>query len=100
MFGAEGRLPLERTEEAQNGRYLHQELQSGADDRTYGEGDGDWIVRSESDVRVGGAWTIHFGPSAEELYRHHHVYEEIERPSRLLLSTTEGRITSPDFDST
>lgn len=58
----------------------------------YGTDDPDWIVRSESDVRVGGHWTILFGPSAEELYQHHHVYRTIDRPRFLLLSTTETRL--------
>lgn len=37
----------------------------------YGQDDRGWIVRSESDVRVGGDWTILFGPSPKQLYRHH-----------------------------
>jgi uncharacterized protein YndB with AHSA1/START domain len=49
-------------------------------------------VQSESDVRIGGAWAIAFGPSPESLYRHRHVFEVIDRPRRLLLSTTETRL--------
>jgi hypothetical protein len=41
----------------------------------YGQDDPGWIVRSECDLRVGGAWTVAFGPSPTELYRHHHVFE-------------------------
>jgi uncharacterized protein YndB with AHSA1/START domain len=51
-----------------------------------------WVVHSESDVRVGGAWTIAFGPSPQRLYRHHHVFEVIERPRRIVLDTTETRL--------
>ena len=58
----------------------------------YGQDDRGWVVRSESDVRVGGDWTILFGPSPEQLYRHHHVFRAIERPRYLLLSTTETRL--------
>jgi uncharacterized protein YndB with AHSA1/START domain len=58
----------------------------------YGEDDAGWIVRSESEVRVGGAWTIRFGPSPEQLYRHRHVFVAIDRPRSLLLSTTETRL--------
>jgi uncharacterized protein YndB with AHSA1/START domain len=58
----------------------------------YSEDDRGWMVRSESDVRVGGAWTIHFGPSPERLYRHRHVYLVIDRPRCLKLSTTETRL--------
>ena len=51
-----------------------------------------WIVRSESDVRIGGLWTIAFGQSPERLYRHDHVFDVIDRPRRLLLQTTETRL--------
>jgi uncharacterized protein YndB with AHSA1/START domain len=58
----------------------------------YGEPDDEWIVRSESDVRVGGAWTILFGPSPERLYRHRPVFRAIDRPQGIVLSTTETRL--------
>jgi uncharacterized protein YndB with AHSA1/START domain len=58
----------------------------------YGQDDPGWIVRSQSDLRVGGVWTVDFGPSPGELYRHRHVFESIERPHRLLLACTETRL--------
>jgi uncharacterized protein YndB with AHSA1/START domain len=58
----------------------------------YGKDDPGWIVRSESEVRIGGAWTVSFGTSPERLYRHRHVFEVIDRPRRLRLSTTEVRL--------
>jgi uncharacterized protein YndB with AHSA1/START domain len=58
----------------------------------YGLDDPGWIVQSESEVRIGGSWTVAFGPSPERLYRHRHVFEVIDRPRRLLLSTTEMRL--------
>jgi uncharacterized protein YndB with AHSA1/START domain len=58
----------------------------------YGQDDAGWIVRCESEVRVGGVWTVVFGPSPERLYRHRHVFEIVDRPRRLLLSTTETRL--------
>jgi uncharacterized protein YndB with AHSA1/START domain len=58
----------------------------------YGQDDPAWIVRSECDLRVGGVWTIDFGPSPRELYRHRHVIEAIERPHRLALICTETRL--------
>jgi uncharacterized protein YndB with AHSA1/START domain len=58
----------------------------------YGQDDPGWIVRSRCDLRVGGAWTVDFGPSPGELYRHRHVFEVIDRPGRLLASTTETRL--------
>jgi uncharacterized protein YndB with AHSA1/START domain len=58
----------------------------------YGQDDPGWIVRSQCDMRVGGAWTVDFGPSPGELYRHRHVFEVIDRPRRLVASTTETRL--------
>jgi hypothetical protein len=29
-----------------------------------------WTVESECDLRVGGVWTVTFGPSRDEFYRH------------------------------
>jgi uncharacterized protein YndB with AHSA1/START domain len=55
-----------------------------------------WIVDSECDLRVGGVWTATFGPSRDELYRHDHVFQVIDRPNRLLVDTTESR---PDGSS-
>jgi uncharacterized protein YndB with AHSA1/START domain len=59
----------------------------------YGQDDPGWIVRSQCDLRVGGVWTVDFGPSRDELYRHRHVFEVIDRARRLLLSTTETRLS-------
>jgi uncharacterized protein YndB with AHSA1/START domain len=58
----------------------------------YGRDDPGWIVRSRCELFVGGAWTVDFGPSSRELYRHRHIFDVIERPRRLLLSTTETRL--------
>jgi uncharacterized protein YndB with AHSA1/START domain len=65
---------------------------AGGQEAFYGSDDSGWVVRSVSDVRVGGAWTITFGPSRTRLYRHHHVFEVIERPRRIVLATTETRL--------
>jgi uncharacterized protein YndB with AHSA1/START domain len=63
----------------------------------YGQDDPGWIVRSQGDMRVGSAWTVDFGPSPGELYRHRHVFEVIDRPRRLLASTTETRLDGSTF---
>lgn len=63
----------------------------------YGQDDPGWIVRSESEVRVGGSWTIDFGPAPDKLYRHRHEFKIIDRPRRLLLSTTETRLDDSAF---
>ena len=58
----------------------------------YGNDAPGWVIRNQADVRVGGVWTVDFGPSPDEVYRHRHVFEAIERPHRLLLATTETRL--------
>jgi uncharacterized protein YndB with AHSA1/START domain len=50
-----------------------------------------WSVQSECDLRVGGLWTVTFWPSRDELYRHDHIFRVIDRPSRLVVDTTESR---------
>jgi uncharacterized protein YndB with AHSA1/START domain len=59
-------------------------------------GEPGWMVESECDLRVGGAWTVTFGPSPDELYRHDHVFRVIDRPGRLVVDTIESR---PDGSS-
>jgi uncharacterized protein YndB with AHSA1/START domain len=54
-------------------------------------GEPGWTVESRCDLRVGGAWTVTFGSSPDEVYRHDHVFRVIDRPSRLVLDTTERR---------
>jgi uncharacterized protein YndB with AHSA1/START domain len=63
----------------------------------YGQDDPGWIVQSQCDLRVGGVWTVAFGPSRRELYWHRHVFEAIERPHRLLLAFTETRLDGSSF---
>jgi uncharacterized protein YndB with AHSA1/START domain len=57
----------------------------------YGDDEPGWIVESECELRVGGVWSVTFGYSREELHRHDHVFRVIDRPSRLVLATTESR---------
>jgi uncharacterized protein YndB with AHSA1/START domain len=66
----------------------------------YGQDDPDWILESDCDPRVGGVWTVTFGPSRNRLYRHRHVFEVIDRPRRLVLATTESRPDGSSFDLT
>ena len=67
--------------------------QPGGQEAFYGTDDPGWIVESDCDLRVDGVWTIAFGRSRSELYRHAHVFRLIERPHRLLLDTTEADST-------
>lgn len=64
---------------------------TGGQEAFYGQDDPGWIVESECDLRVGGVWTVTFGPTRSQLHRHRHVYEVIDRPRRLVLATTEFR---------
>jgi uncharacterized protein YndB with AHSA1/START domain len=51
------------------------------------------------ELRVGGVWTVEFGPSQEQIYRHRHVFEAIDRPRRVLLRTTETRLDGSSFET-
>jgi uncharacterized protein YndB with AHSA1/START domain len=72
--------------------------QPGGQEAFYGTDDPDWIVESECDFRVGGVWTVAFGPYPGELYRHTHVFRVIERPRRLLVDTTETRLDGSSLE--
>jgi uncharacterized protein YndB with AHSA1/START domain len=53
----------------------------------------DSVVESECDLRIGGRWTIRFGPAGAEPAVESNVFEEIERPRLLAFSST---MTLPD----
>jgi uncharacterized protein YndB with AHSA1/START domain len=65
----------------------------------YGRDTPGWIVESECDLRVGGVWSIAFGPSRAELYHHRHVFEAIERPRLILIASTETRLDGSSFET-
>jgi uncharacterized protein YndB with AHSA1/START domain len=73
---------------------------SGGQLAFYGTDDPGWIVRSQCDLRVGGLWTVTFGPSPDHLYHHRNVFEVIDRPRRIVLATTERRPDRPSFEFT
>jgi uncharacterized protein YndB with AHSA1/START domain len=54
-------------------------------------GEPGWSVESDCDLRIGGLWTVTFGRSRDEVYRHDHIFRVIDRPRRLVLDTTESR---------
>jgi uncharacterized protein YndB with AHSA1/START domain len=64
----------------------------------YGTDDPGWIVESRCDLRVGGLWTVTFGPSPDRLYHHRNVFEVIDRPRRIVLATTELHLDRPSLD--
>jgi uncharacterized protein YndB with AHSA1/START domain len=47
-----------------------------------------WIVESEIDLRVGGTWTIEFGPSSDDLFREVAVFTDVDRPRRIAYDLT------------
>jgi uncharacterized protein YndB with AHSA1/START domain len=64
---------------------------TGEDGQEAFYGEPGWTVESECDLRIGGLWTVTFWPSRDEVYRHDHIFRVIDRPSRLVLGTTERR---------
>lgn len=56
----------------------------------------DWIVESECDLRVGGRWTIAFGPPGSEPARETNFFEQVDRPHLLVYAST---MTLPDGSS-
>jgi uncharacterized protein YndB with AHSA1/START domain len=69
---------------------------TGQDGQEVFYGEPGWSVESECDLRVGGMWTVTFWASHDDVYRHEHVFRVIDRPSRLVVDTTESR---PDGSS-
>jgi uncharacterized protein YndB with AHSA1/START domain len=61
----------------------------------------DWRVESELDLRVGGTWTTVFGKTGEEPFRETNVFTEVDRPRRLVYSSTmfQGKYGG-SFDTT
>jgi uncharacterized protein YndB with AHSA1/START domain len=56
----------------------------------------DWVVESECDLRVGGHWRITFGPPGSPPARETSVFQLIDRPRRLVYSST---MAMPDGSS-
>jgi uncharacterized protein YndB with AHSA1/START domain len=56
----------------------------------------DWIVEAECDLRVGGRWTIAFGPPGGVPARESNQFEVVDRPRRLVYAST---MTMPDGSS-
>jgi uncharacterized protein YndB with AHSA1/START domain len=56
----------------------------------------DWIVEAECDLRVGGRWTIAFGPPGITPARETNVFQVVDRPRRLVYRST---MTMPDGSS-
>jgi uncharacterized protein YndB with AHSA1/START domain len=59
----------------------------------------DWVVESECDLRVGGRWTITFGPPGREPARETNVFEQIDRPRRLVYRSTMALADGSSVDT-
>jgi uncharacterized protein YndB with AHSA1/START domain len=44
----------------------------------------DWVVEAATDLRVGGAWRVASGPSAEEMFVEEGVFLVVEPPHRVV----------------
>jgi uncharacterized protein YndB with AHSA1/START domain len=53
----------------------------------------DWVVEAECDLRVGGRWSIAFGPPGSAPARETNVFQVVDRPRRLVYAST---MTMPD----
>lgn len=93
-------LRFERLIAAAPERVFDAFTEAGGQREFYGKDRPGWIVDSRCDLRVGGVWSVSFGPSADELYHHRHVFEVIDRPRRILIASTETRLDGSSFDST
>ncbi len=95
-----GELRFERVIDAAPDAVFEALTTESGQEAFYGQDDAGWIVESDCDLRVGGVWTVTFGPARNHVYRHSHIFEVIERPSRLVLATKESRPDGSSFDFT
>jgi uncharacterized protein YndB with AHSA1/START domain len=52
----------------------------------YTGGKGDWVVEAETDLRVGGAFWITWGPTPDHVWREDGIFEVVDPPHRLVYS--------------
>ena len=79
-------IRLERLVNARPESAFEHWVDADARRRWYAPEDG-WIVEAETDLRVGGTWRVWFGPSRDEMYLEHGVFEEIDPPHQVVYST-------------
>ena len=93
-----GELRFERVIDAAPDAVFEAFTTEGGQEAFYGQDDAGWIVESDCDLRVGGVWTVTFGPARDHVYHHRHLFEVIERPWRLVLATKESRPDGSSFE--
>lgn len=92
-------LQFERLIDAEPEAVFDAFTEPGGQAAFYRQNEPGWIVRSRCDLRVGGVWRVEFGPSPDQIYRHRHVFQVIDRPRRLRMTTTETRLDGSTFDT-
>jgi uncharacterized protein YndB with AHSA1/START domain len=64
----------------------------------------DWIVEAECDLRVGGRWSVAFGPPGSRPARETSVFQVVDRPRRLVYASTmtmpDGSVVDTDMEVT
>ena len=60
----------------------------------------DWIVEATCDLRVGGRWTVAFGPPGDTPARETNVFQVVERPRRLVYASTMAMPDGSNIDTT
>jgi uncharacterized protein YndB with AHSA1/START domain len=93
-------LRFERIIDASPGVVFEAFTSQGGQEAFYGQDDPGWIVESACDLRVGGVWSVTFGPARSQLYRHRHRFQVVDVPKRLMLVTTESRPDGSMLDFT
>jgi uncharacterized protein YndB with AHSA1/START domain len=59
----------------------------------------DWVLTSECDLRVGGAWELQFRPPGLAAFSEHRVFTAVERPRRLAYRVTIEPADAARFSS-
>ena len=59
----------------------------------------DWIVEATCDLRVGGRWSIAFGPPGDTPARETNVFQVVDRPRRLVYASTMAMPDGSNIDT-
>jgi uncharacterized protein YndB with AHSA1/START domain len=88
-------LRIERLIDAPVEEVFHAFTDPEANREWYADRPGDTVIAS-CNLRVGGMWSVAFGPSADELYREDNEFVEVDAPRRLAYGST---FTNPNGSS-
>jgi uncharacterized protein YndB with AHSA1/START domain len=91
-------LRLQRTFEAAPEVVFDAFTDPGAQKELYADEPG-WIVESQCDLRVGGRWSVVFGPPEGEPARETNLFQVVDRPRRLVYRSTMTMPGGSSFDT-